>query len=71
MVDLSETDFVVIESGPIKGVEPTTTWWSTRSAARNYIDGRRGLFTDIDLCRVLTRVRLDLVPTETIEGDPL
>lgn len=71
MAHLPDTDFVVIESGPLKGVNPETRWFATRALAKDWVDTRRGLFQDVDICRVLTRVSMELVPVETIEGDPL
>lgn len=66
-----DTDFVVIESGPLAGTQPTTTYYANRQLARAYVETRRGLFDRIDICRVLTRVTTVLAPREVIEGDGL
>lgn len=68
---LANTDFVVIEFGPLRGVNATTTYHATRNAAFTYIEARRGMFERIDICRVVTRLNVVMVPQETVEGDPL
>lgn len=65
------TDFVVIERGPLRGVDPTTTFHPNRASAFTYVESRRGLFEHIDVGRIITRVSVTLVPQETVEGEGL
>lgn len=66
---LASSDFVVIEAGALKGVDPQITYHSNRAKAYAWANSRRGLFEQIDVCQVLTRVSIAMVPTETVEGD--
>ena len=66
-----DTDFVVIERGPLLGVSPTVTFYPTKSLAKAYVDTRRGFFEHIDVCRVLVRLSTTMVPQETLEGEAL
>lgn len=71
MAILDDSDFVVIESGPLKGVTPSITYYQNKNSALVYIATRRTFFATIDLCKVQTRITTVEVPTEIIEGDPL
>jgi hypothetical protein len=68
MTIFADTDFVVIERGPLVGVVATTTYYPDALAARQYADTRRGFFETLDICKVQTRINTILVPQETIEG---
>jgi hypothetical protein len=70
-VPLDDSDFVVIEAGPLVGVDPTITYYHNRASALTYVEPRQLMFAQIDVCKVATRFTTALVPTLTIEGDPV
>jgi hypothetical protein len=56
MADKITTDkWVLVESGPLAGLAPTTTFHETRNAAKIYANPRKDLFSRFDLALVKYR----------------
>ena len=46
----------VVETGALKGVDPTTTFHESKQSARTYVMSRIHLFERFDLARVIARI---------------
>lgn len=70
MADPIETEkWVLIESEPLAGLAPTTTFYETRNAAKIYANPRLAAFGRLDLARVMYRRTVETVITPVVLED--